>query len=228
DHNLLPFGLDIGQDVSLHVSGTATVEFEGLLTVTGAFTLDQQDVTAQDLVDQVGAGATALALTLHAQVLVDGVTVTGTLKLIQITNKTDLANPKSWLGVEASDISLTIALAPLSLAVTDGTLKLNQATGVGVSKLDWDSFTAATDVRTDPAVRHGLPFALDIDRTLDLHLSGNASIDLAGLLTIDGTFSLDKITLTGADAIVGSGAQALALHLTAAASASGVSASGDL
>src|SRR4029079_18160175 len=125
DHNLLPFGLDIGQDVSLHVSGTATVEFEGLLTVTGAFTLDQQDVTAQDLVDQVGAGATALALTLHAQVVVDGVTVTGTLRLIQITNRTDLANPKSWLGVEASDLSLGLEFGPLKLQGEGVAVRLN-------------------------------------------------------------------------------------------------------
>ena len=58
-HGGLPFGLAIDDELSLHVAGDATIEFEGLLTVSGSFSLDQLDVT-DTLVAEVGAGATAV------------------------------------------------------------------------------------------------------------------------------------------------------------------------
>src|SRR4029078_2240137 len=221
-HNGLPFGLDIDDALSLHVEGNAWMEFVGLLTVPGSFALDQLDVSDPDLTAVVGAGATALALTLTAQASGGGASVSGELRLIQITNATNPAAVKSWLGVEASDLSFGLEFAPLTLTVTEGSLKLNSATGSGVAKLDWDSLTFT------PSGHNGLPFGLDIDHSLSLHVEGNASIELAGLLTVLGAFTLDQVTLTGADALVGAGAEALALSMTAQATVGGVSTSGSL
>src|SRR4029078_5733271 len=116
----------------------ACVEFERLLAVSGSFSLDQLDVTDADLTAVVGMGATALALTLTAQASGGAASVSGELRLIQITNATNPAAVRSWLGVEATDLSLGLEFAPLTLAVTQGSLKLNSAT---VARLDWDSLT---------------------------------------------------------------------------------------
>src|SRR4029079_14905550 len=121
-HNGLPFGLDIGSDLSLHVEGQASIEFAGLLTVNGGFELDQLDVTDPDLTAVVGTGATALELRLTAAAQGGGVGVSGTLQLIQITNATNPAAVKSWLGVDTSDLKFSLEFAPLTLAVTDGAL----------------------------------------------------------------------------------------------------------
>src|SRR6185437_10636342 len=170
DHNGLPFGLNIAATRSLHVEGNASIEFEGLLTVTGSFSLDQLDVADADLTAVVGTGATALALTLTAQASGGGASVSGSLHLIQITNATNPAAVRSWLGVEASDLSLGLVFPPLTLQVSEGSLKLNSATGVGASRLDWATLT------DDGAGGHnGLPFALDVDQALSLHVEGNAS-----------------------------------------------------
>ena len=77
-HGGLPFGLAIDDELSLHVAGDATIEFEGLLTVSGSFSLDQLDVTEQPLVAEVGAGATALALQLTVAASGGGGSVSGT------------------------------------------------------------------------------------------------------------------------------------------------------
>src|SRR5205823_245656 len=224
DHNGLPFGLNIGPALSLHVEGNASIEFAGLLTVTGSFSLDQLDVTDPDLTAVVGTGATALALTLTAAASGGGASVSGTLHLIKITNASNPAAVKSWLGVDASDLNFCLEFAPLTLAVTEGALRLNSATGVGVAKLDWASLTYT------PADHNGLPFGLNIGSALSLHVEGNASIEFAGLLTVTGSFSLDQLDVTDTDltAVVGTGATALALTLTVAASGGGASVSGTL
>ena len=187
----MPFGLAIDQALSLHVAGDATIEFEGLLTVSGSFSLDQLDVTEQALVAEVGAGATALALQLTVAASGGGASVSGTLRLIQITNASNPAAVKSWLGVEASDLNFGLEFAPLQLAVTDGLLQLNSATGLNVQKLDWATLT------TPAGTSHGgLPFGLAIDDELSLHVAGDATIEFEGLLTVSGSFSLDQLDVT--------------------------------
>src|SRR5204862_33940 len=59
-----------------------------------------------------------------------------------------------------------------------------------------------------------------------LHVAGSASIDLVGLLTIQGNFTLDQFNVTAAP--FGAGASGLALKLTASAAAPGVGVSGTL
>src|SRR4029079_18429822 len=131
-----------------------------------------------DLTAVVGTGATALALTLSAQASGGGASASGELRVIQSTTATNPAACRSWLGVEATDLSLGLEFAPLTLAVTEGSLKLNSATGLGVAKLDCDSLTFA------PFDHNGLPFGLDIDHALSLHVEGDASIEFEGLLTV--------------------------------------------
>ena len=77
------------------MEGNASIEFAGLLTVTGSFALDQLDVTDRDLTAEVGDGRD------RAGVDADGggsggggVGVSGTLQLIQITNATNPAAVK--------------------------------------------------------------------------------------------------------------------------------------
>src|SRR4029079_14250061 len=180
-HNGLPFGLDIGGDLSLHVGGQGSIEFAGLLTVNGGFELDQLDVTDPDLTAVVGTGATALAVTVTASAQGGGVGVSGTLQLVQITNATNPVAVKSWLGVDASDLNFSLEFAPLTLAVTDGVLRLNSVSGVGAAKLDWATLTTPAG-----ATHNGLPFGLDIADTLSLHVEGQASIELARLLYVPG------------------------------------------
>src|SRR6185436_7610871 len=121
-----------------------------------------------------------------------GASVSGTLRLIKITNASNPANVKSWLGVEASDLSLVLEFAPLTLAVTDGNLKLNSVTGVGVAKLDWATLTVASNPSTDPADHNGLPFGLDIAQAVTFHLDGNVAFDLAGFVAVVAHFELSK------------------------------------
>src|SRR4029079_11476746 len=171
-HAGLPFGLELDDALSLHVEGNATIEFEGLLTVEGSFSLDQLDVTDTALVAEVGSGGTALALSLTVAASGGGASVSGSLHLIQISNKTNPAAVRSWLGVEASELNFSLHFAPLKLAVTDGLWQLNSAPGVGASKLDWAAVTVASSTSSDPAAHHGLPFTLAIDDALSLHVAG--------------------------------------------------------
>ena len=83
--------------------------------------MKQFDVTDPAL---LGAGATGLSLELSVSgEVAGGVSGSGTLKLLQLTNAAGL----SWLGVEATDLNFGLEFAPLTLAVTNGSLKLNQA-----------------------------------------------------------------------------------------------------
>ena len=81
----------------------------------------------------VGAGATALSLQLSVSGEVGGAaSASGNLNLLQVSN----ASGQTWLGVEATELNFDLNFAPLTLAVTNGSLKLNQKP-VGQDKLDW-------------------------------------------------------------------------------------------
>ena len=111
--------VNVGATVDLEVSGDATIAFEGLLSVAGSFTLIQQD--ANTTVFGAGAKALSLSLTAASESPVGG--ASGSLELIRVSN-----GNQSWLGVAASDLAFSFDFAPVSLAVTNGTLTLNQAT----------------------------------------------------------------------------------------------------
>ena len=112
----------------------------------------------------------------------------GTLRLVRITNTAGLA----WMAAEATDLNFSLEFGPLALAVTNGRLVLNQAP-VGQTPIDW----------TDSVVVGELPidFGEDLNGSKTLLVSGSASIDLVGLLTVSGTFELTQFNVTGAAAL---------------------------
>ena len=210
--------LGFDNNLDLHISGTATVTLSGVFTATGTGSLDEGQFTGTDsTTSQTLTGAQALALTLDTSVSAGGVGAAGaSLKLVQLTQA-----GKSWLGVDASGINLSLALDPLTLSISDGELELNRASGTGASKLDWKTLTPTAGIT--------LP-ALGFDNSLDLHISGTATVTLSGRLHRDrhrdrstkassrGPTRPTSQTLTGA--------QALALTLDTSVSAGGVGAAG--
>ncbi|MCP4973845.1 MAG: hypothetical protein GY914_09265, partial [Prochlorococcus sp.] len=147
-------------------------------------------------------------------------TAAGTLELIRVSNAT-----QSWLGVEASDLSFGLNFAPVSLAVTNGELKLNQATGA--DRVDWSAISI--DLDSDPATA---AFNVDVNADVDLSVSGDAAISFDDLLTVDGSFTLvqqdaDAGNVTGAPAEF-AGAKALILNLSVAADSAAATAAGTL
>ena len=174
--------------ISLQVSGTASVDLVGLLTVTGGFTLTEFDASSTVR----GAGATGLALELTASATLPGAGVSGTLQLVQISNAAGL----SWMAVEATDLNFDLAFGPLTLQVTNGSLIVNQAP-LGQTRQD---FTVAA-IETLAGVDFTAP---TLNGTISLQVSGTASVDLVGLLTVTGGFTLTEFdastTFAGAGA----------------------------
>ena len=107
---------------------------------------------------------------------------------------------KTWLGVEASGLNFALDFAPVSLAVTNGTLILNQASDG--TKVNWSNITVGTTTLTT------------VTDQIDLSVSGDASLDVDGLLSIDVSFALSQqaapATPFGADA------KAIVLNLSSA------------
>ena len=164
-----------------------------------------------------GAGAKALTLSLNASLESGAVGASGKLDLIRVNNDAG----QSWQGIEATELNFNLELAPLSLAVTNGTLQFNQAP-TGEDKLDWSS--------SDLPLA-GLPSTLSdtIDwANTDLSVSGDVVVDFDGLFNVGGNFTLEQFDVTN-DTLVGAGATGLALQLTVNGDASGgVSGSGSL
>ena len=75
--------------------------------------------------------------------------------------------------------------------MTEGLLQLNTVSGLGAQKLDWASLTTPAGT-----THNGLPFGLGIDDDLSLHVEGNASIVFEGLLSVEGSFSLDQLDVS--------------------------------
>src|SRR5262249_21598653 len=123
----------------------------------------------------------------------------------------------------ASGISLSLAVDPLTLSLSNGQLQLNRASGTGAQKLDWTHF-AKSDGITLPT--------LGFTNTLDLHVAGAATVSLPGVFTATGTGSLDEGQVSGTDSTTTqtlTDAQAVALTLdTSAAAGGGGSASASL
>src|SRR4051794_9409133 len=207
--------------VTLHVAGSASIDLVGLLTIQGSFTLDQFNVSAAPF----GAGASGLALKLTASAAAPGVGVSGTLQLVRITNTAGLA----WMAVSATDLNFDLAFGPLTLKVTGGSLALNQAP-LAQTPLDWTTGAVAAALPAG-TVFSGASFTGGASG-VTLHVAGSASIDLVGLLTVTGSFSMDQFNVSlGANpgfAAVGAGASGLALHLHAAAGVGGAAGGGGL
>ena len=73
---------------------------------------------------------------------------------------------------------------PLTISVTNGELKLNRASGVGATTLDWHDLTAATPLYTGIDLH-----TIDVTAAQSLHIAGTATITLSGVFTATGTGS---------------------------------------
>src|SRR5262249_25456147 len=136
--------LGIDKATDLHIAGTVEVTLTGIFTVIADGSLDLGQVRVADGVDGKPAAdagvvrdvdGAAMALHLHAAASGGPGSFAIDVNLVSLTQ-----GARSWLGVDASGISLSLALDPLSVSVTGGALKLNRASGAGAAKLDWDSF----------------------------------------------------------------------------------------
>ena len=117
------------------MSGDASVEFAGLLTVDGSFALSEFDASAGTDAATVGVGATGLELALSVSGSAPVVGASGTLHLVRVSSA---SGDSTWLGVEASGLNFDLEFVPLSLAVTNGSLLLNQVSGGGAVKaVEW-------------------------------------------------------------------------------------------
>src|SRR5207248_213727 len=135
----------------------------GLFTAAGTGALDVGQVT-DAAATPAFTNAQATALTLDTSVAAGGVGgASASLKLVSIKQGT-----KSWLGVDASGINLSLAVDPLTLSLSNGELRLNRATNA--AKLDWAS------LQLTPASLQ-LPH-LNVTAATDLHVAGTASISL--------------------------------------------------
>ena len=134
----------------------------GVFTATGTGSLDEGQVTGTDsTTSQTLTNAQALALTLDTSASAGGVgSASASLQLVSLTQ-----GAKTWLGVDASGINLSLTVDPLTVSLSDGQLQLNRASGGrGEARLDalhherpgsrcrpWASRTAS--ICTSPAPR---------------------------------------------------------------------------
>ncbi len=168
----------IDPEADFIVSGRATIEAEDLLTVDGNFALKREQLSTTDARYQGQFGnATLLSLELDASVDATtglGVPGSGHLELLQIRNDAG----DSWLGLEASDLDLTLNVDPLSMEISDGTVNLNTASA-GKQKVDWstNAFNSNT-IDADHVVN------LDIGQSVDLIYSSQATNIISGSVTV--------------------------------------------
>src|SRR5262249_902804 len=139
----LSFGSDLDGTKTLLVSGNASIDLVGLLTVAGSFTLTQFTIDAAGLAT-FGAGATGLSLDLSVAGSGGPVGASGTLRLVRISNTAGL----TWMAAEATDLTFSLEFCPLKLAVTNARLVPNPAL-FRSSAIDW----------TDAAVTGVLPLS---------------------------------------------------------------------
>src|SRR5262249_27779816 len=134
--------LALDDSLDLHVAGAVEVSLAGVFTATAAGSIDLRQGSG-------GAGAVgdpavragvvrgppvqATVLQLQGSGSGGGISAAVSLKLVSLVQ-----GANSWLGVEASGVSVSTALDPLSVSMSGGELKLNRASGAGTSKLAWD------------------------------------------------------------------------------------------
>ena len=196
--------------VDFSVFGDTIVSIDDVLSVEGSFALEQFDLADNSVVP---GSATALAVELSIVGNAEqGSSASGNLNLLRVSD----SNGQSWLGVEATDLNIDLDFSPLQLKVIDGHLRFNQSS-VGGSKLDWSTITASGNTA-------GFNFEMGVDASTDFSISGNALIDVDGLLSVEGSFTLDQFDVTD-DSIIGAGAKGIAFQMSAS---SDIGASGDL
>ena len=192
---------------SLRVTGTATISLASIINGTVGFALTTQTVTGTNIGGVTGlssASLTTLALTATSLFVgwsgigfqVNG----GGLAIASLTPSTP--DGRSWLGVQADLSAASLTGVPgLTLAVSSLQVGSNTAAG-GASPLDWTKVqTGGVAVLDANGVTHTIAFTGDTS----LVVSGDASVDVAGLLggsahfvITQSTVDVPSVGLTGA------------------------------
>ncbi|HVP75835.1 MAG TPA: hypothetical protein VMS63_07420, partial [Gaiellaceae bacterium] len=204
-----PVAIAFTGTTALRVSGTATISFESLISGTVGFALATQTVTGTDLGGVSGlasASLTTLALTATSLFVGYGdvgFQISGGGLAIASLTPTDTNDHRSWLGLQADLSAGSLNGVPgLTFAVSSLQISTNTAGG-GASPLDWTKVqTGGVAVLDANGATHTIAMTADTP----LVISGDASIDVAGLLSgsahfviSQSTVDIPSMSLTGAN-----------------------------
>ena len=196
---------------SLHITGTATMSFASLINGTVGFALTTQTITGTTA-NPIGgvAGLTSASLTTLAITATSlfvgfgdvGFQINGGGLAIASLTPTDTTDHRSWLGLKADLSSGSLTGVPgLTFVVSSLQISTNSATGA--TPLDWTKVqTGGVAILDANGVTHTIAMTGDTP----LVVSGDASIDVAGLLAGSTHFVVSQTTVdvpsvgeTGAD-----------------------------
>jgi hypothetical protein len=109
-----------------------------------------------------------------------------TLQMHQISNDAG----DSWLGVQASNLSLGLNVDPLTLNISNGILKYNSASA-GNQKVDWDTRFNQTNIDGDNSTTFD-NVTLLVGQTIDYAVSGDVAFSAFDSVQVAGSLSLTK------------------------------------
>ncbi|HVM56368.1 MAG TPA: hypothetical protein VMT74_02815, partial [Gaiellaceae bacterium] len=196
---------------SLKITGTATIDFESLISGTVGFALTTQTITGTTanpiggVTGLTSASLTTLAITATSLFVgygTVGFQISGGGLAIASLTPTDTTDTRSWLGLQA-DLSAGSLNGVPGLTFTVSSLQISTNSASGGASLDWTKVqTGGVAVLDANGVTHTIAMTGDTP----LVISGNASIDVAGLLAGSVHFVITQSTvddmsvgLTGAD-----------------------------
>ena len=202
---VIPFSFDthLTRDVSLSLTGALSLSIAGLVQAsTTSFAITHTTASGNDAgtptITLTGADVWAVTLT-GAQVFVgvggsldpgDYHVVNGTLGVAATASTFELATitqgTTTYTGLEVKGLSGSfIGVDGVTLTVDNVSAFVNSATPAAARKLDWRNLSAGV-----------LPFAFDSDlsRAVSFKLAGHVTIDFAGVIGGDATFSATQQT----------------------------------
>ncbi|HEY5057558.1 MAG TPA: hypothetical protein VII51_00960, partial [Gaiellaceae bacterium] len=193
---------------SLKVTGTATISFDSLISGTVGFALATQTITGTDIGGVNGlssASLTTLAITATSLFVGWGTVgfqlTGGGLAIASLAPST--SDGRSWLGIQADLSSGSLMGVPgLTLSVSALQVSLNSASGTGATPLDWTKVQTGGVAILDA---NGVTHTIATTGATPLVVSGNATVDVAGLLggsahfvITQSTVDVSSVGLTGA------------------------------
>ena len=182
---------------SLRVTGTATIGFESIISGTVGFALTTQTITGTNLGGVSGlASATLTTLAFTATSLFVGYgsvgfSITGGGLAVASLTPTDTTDHRSWLGLQA-DLSAGSLTGVPGLTFTVSSLQISSNTASGAAPLDWTKVHAGGVAILDA---NGATHTIAMTADTPLVISGDASIDVAGLLAGSAHFVISQSTV---------------------------------
>ena len=181
---------------SLKITGTATISFDSLISGTVGFALATQTVTGTNIGGVTGlssASLTTLAITATSLFVGWGTVgfqlTGGGLAIASLAPSTP--DGRSWLGIQA-DLSSGSLMGVPGLTLTVSSLQVALNTATGASPLDWTKVqTGGVAVLDANGVTHTIAMTGDTP----LVVSGNAAVDVAGLLGGSAHFVITQSTV---------------------------------